>query len=122
MEKDKMIVKDFNLLMEESKRNYSWLKWKLEEYCHSFINWSKMELHTENAHVCAQSYTTIWDPVDCRCSSIHGISQAKILEWVTISFSRESSLPRDRTHISCVSCLYRQILYRWVTWESHHRE
>ena len=34
MEKDTMIVKDFNLLIKESKRNYSWLKWKLEEYWH----------------------------------------------------------------------------------------
>ena len=34
-------------------------------------------------------------------SSVHGISQARILEWVAISFSRGSSRPRDRTHISC---------------------
>ena len=37
-------------------------------------------------------------------SSIHGISQARILEWVAISFSRGSSRPRDWTCISCVSC------------------
>ena len=37
-------------------------------------------------------------------SSIHGILQARILEWVAISFSRGSSWPRDQTHISCVSC------------------
>ena len=36
-------------------------------------------------------------------SSVHGISQARILEWVAISFTRESSLPRDRTCISCIS-------------------
>ena len=35
-------------------------------------------------------------------SSIHGISQASILEWVTISYSRGSSRPRDQTHISCI--------------------
>ena len=34
-------------------------------------------------------------------SSVHGILQARILEWVTISLSRESSRPRDRTQISC---------------------
>ena len=34
--------------------------------------------------------------------SVHGISQAGILEWVAISFSRISSQPRDRTHISCI--------------------
>ena len=35
-------------------------------------------------------------------SSVHGIFQARILEWVAISFSRGSSLPRDWTHISCI--------------------
>ena len=38
-------------------------------------------------------------------SSLHGTSQARILEWITISFSRGSSPPRDQTHISCVSCI-----------------
>ena len=42
-------------------------------------------------------------------SSVHGIFQARILEWVAISFSRGSSQPRDRTH---ASCLGRQILYQ----------
>jgi len=35
-------------------------------------------------------------------SSVHGISQARILEWVAISFSR-SSRPRDQTHVSCLA-------------------
>ena len=45
----------------------------------------------------AQSYPTLSDPMDCRPpgSSIHGILQARILEWVAISFSRRSSVPRD---------------------------
>ena len=34
--------------------------------------------------------------------SVHGIFQVRILEWAAISFSRESSQPRDRTHISCI--------------------
>ena len=44
------------------------------------------------------------DPMDCSPpgSSVHGISQARMLEWVAISFSRRSSQPRDQTHISCV--------------------
>ena len=45
------------------------------------------------------------DPM--RCSppgfSVHGISQARILEWVAISFSRGSSPPRDGTHVSCIA-------------------
>ena len=36
-------------------------------------------------------------------SSDHGISQARILEWVAISFSRGSSRPRDRTQVSCIA-------------------
>ena len=50
----------------------------------------------------AQSCPTLCDPMDCSLpgSSIHGIFQARVLEWVAISFSRRSSQPRDRTHIS----------------------
>ena len=44
--------------------------------------------------------------------------QARILEQVVISFSRGSSWPRDWTHISCVSCIGRQILYHWTTREA----
>ena len=45
------------------------------------------------------------DPVDCSPpgSSVHGILQARILEWVAISFSRGSSQPRNRTWVSCIS-------------------
>ena len=38
--------------------------------------------------------------------------QARMLEWVAISYSRGSAWPRDWTHISCVSCMGRQILYQ----------
>ena len=50
----------------------------------------------------AQSCLTLCDPMDCSPpgSSIHGIPQARILEWVAISFSRGSSRPRDRTQVS----------------------
>ena len=55
---------------------------------------------------------TLCDPMNYISpdSSVHGISQARMLEWVAISFSRGSSWPRDQTHISCVSCIGRQIL------------
>ena len=36
-------------------------------------------------------------------SSVHGVLQARILEWVAISFSRGSSQPRDHTHVSCIA-------------------
>ena len=51
---------------------------------------------------CAQSYLTLCDPVDCG-SSVHGLLQARMLEWVAISSSRGSSLPRDRTRVSFIS-------------------
>ena len=50
----------------------------------------------------AQSSLTLFDPMDCSLpgSSVHGIFQAKVLEWVAISFSRGSFQPRDRTWVS----------------------
>ena len=50
-----------------------------------------------------QSCLTLCDPVDCGLpgSSVHVISQARILKWVATSSSRGSSQPRDQTHISC---------------------
>ena len=52
-----------------------------------------------------QSRLTLCDPVDCSPpgSSVHGILQARRLEWVAISFSRGSSRPRDRTQVSRIA-------------------
>ena len=52
----------------------------------------------------AQSCPTLCDPMDYSLpgSSVHGIFQAIVLEWVAISFSRGSSQPRDRTWVSCI--------------------
>ena len=64
----------------------------------------------------AQLYPTLCNPMDCSppgCS-IHGILQARILEWVVISFSRGFSRLRDWIHISCIC---RSVLYHWVTSE-----
>ena len=54
-------------------------------------------------------------------SSVHGIFHTRILEWLAISYSRESSQFRDRIHVSCISCFGRQILCHWVTWEAPQR-
>ena len=50
---------------------------------------------------CAPSCLTLCNPVDCSTPgpSVHGISQARILEWLAISFSRGSSWPRDQTQV-----------------------
>ena len=70
---------------------------------------------------CVQSlvYNSLW-PHGLPGSSVPGISQAGILKWVAISFSRGSFRPRDRTHISCVSWIGRRILYHWATREAPH--
>ena len=64
----------------------------------------------------AQSRLTLCDPVDCRPSgsSVHGISQARILDWLAISFS----WPRDQTCVSWISCFGSWILHHWATLES----
>ena len=53
----------------------------------------------------AQLCLTLCDPMDCSPpgSSVHGILQARILEWVAISFSRGSSQPRNQTQVSCIA-------------------
>ena len=66
----------------------------------------------------AQSCRTLCSPVDCSLpgSSIHQILQARILEWVAISFSVESSRPRDRTWICCITG---RCFTLWATREVH---
>ena len=53
----------------------------------------------------AQVCLTLCDLIDCSApgSSVHGILQARILEWLTISLSRRSSSPRDQTWMSCIA-------------------
>ena len=70
-----------------------------------------------------QSCLTLCDPTDSSLSgfSIHGILQARILEWVAMPSSRGCSWLRDWTHVSCDSWVAggcRQILYHWATWEA----
>ena len=64
----------------------------------------------------AQSCPTLCDPMDCSLPgfSVHGTLQARGLEWAAISSSRGSSWPSNWTHVSCISCLGRQILYHWA--------
>ena len=53
----------------------------------------------------AQLCQTFYNPIDCSPpgSSVHGILQARILEWVAIPFSRGSFYPRDGTWVSCIA-------------------
>ena len=64
-----------------------------------------LEVHTYDPE-CMLSHVQLCEPLGCSPSgsAVHGISQARILEWTAISSSRGSSQPRDRTCVSCVSC------------------
>ena len=92
---------------EKIKREkLSWNKW----------NW-KATYQIPCCSLVVQLCLTPCGPLDCSLPgySVHGILQARILEWVAISFSRGSSQPRDQT---CYSCIGRQILYHWGTREA----
>ena len=70
--------------------------------------------------VCALSHSVMsdsCDPMDCSLqeSSVHGILQARLQEWVAMPSSRGSSRPRDQTRVSQVSCIG-----RWVLYHLHH--
>ena len=88
-------------------------------YCFHFCCIAKWLSHT---HILLL-FQLLWsvqlfcDSMNCSLpgSSVHGIFQARILEWVAIYSSRWSSWPRDQTHISCIS---RKILHCWVTREA----
>ena len=74
--------------------------WRFHQLC----------LSVSHQYVCLLGHSSrIWlcDPMDCSPpgSSVHGILQARKLEWVAMPSSRESSPPRDRIHISWVSCI-----------------
>ena len=89
-----------------------------------FTSWATGEAQVSSS-ACSdtQSGPTLCDPMDCSPpgSSVHGILQARIMEWAAICYSRGSSAPRDRAHISYVSCTGRQILYTPVPpWKPPH--
>ena len=78
--------------------------------------WNK----TKIACLHIQSCPALCNPMDCSPpgSTVHGIFQAIILEWIVISSSRASSGPRDWI---CISCFGWQILYHWDTWEAKQK-
>ena len=90
-----------HLLPEFSFKNiYSHVQY-IESYAFVYELESILVCESEVAQLCP----TLCDPMDCSPpgSSIHGIFQARILEWVAISFSRGSSRPRDQTQVSCIA-------------------
>ena len=103
-----------------------WLPWTMclahihmtyfKEARRATINWFCWNVEKESE--VAQSCPTLCDPVDCSLpdSSVHGILQARILEWVAISFSRGSSWPRDQTWVFHVAG---RGFTLWATRDSH---
>ena len=67
--------------------------------------------------VCTQSCPTLcnWMDYSLQGFSVHEISQARILEWLAMPFSRGSSRPR---YLMCISCNGRWLVYQWATWEA----
>ena len=97
------------------------LWWVGDTGCLGQLHWNHISSHhtMNRIPVCvcvlsSQSCTTLFGPVDCSplVSSVRGIFQTRILEWGAISYSRGSSQLMGWTHISCISCIGRQILYR----------
>ena len=85
-----------------------------------FFGEVSMEVEPTGVCVCAlslQSCLTLCNPVDCNLpgSSVHGILQARVLEWTTMPFFRGSSWPRNRT---CISCIAGRFFTDWATREA----
>ena len=104
----------------ESVSNWKfWISWNpvgMDKICWYFyiLRW-KCEF--------AQSCPTLWDPMDCSLPgcTVRGIFQARVLEWVAISFSRGFSWLRDRTWVSnrtWVSCIVGRCYTLYATREA----
>ena len=77
-----------------------------------------LPFNTESESEVAQSCPTLCESMDCSLpgSSLHGILQARVLGWIAISFSRESSQPRDQTRVSRIPG---RCFNLWATSEAH---
>ena len=79
--------------------------------------WVKKCMHRQECQVIhaksLQSCLTLCNPMNCSSpgSSVHGILQARILEWAVVSYSTGASQPRDLTRLSYVSCIGSWALY-----------
>ena len=115
-----ILITEFRVLFPLIK--YVYMEVALLRQCYSkwrIILISSLK-NSQVKYVCAcmhvkslQSCVTLCDSMDCSPpgSSVHGVLQVRILEWVVIPFSRGSSRPRDQAHVSYVSCIGRRVLY-----------
>ena len=89
-----------SLRTHHSELRNHWIRQNFPLALDRISSWNYRKLQV----VCVQSCPTLCDPMDCSLpgSSIHGVLQARILEWVATSFSRGSSRLRDSTCVSCI--------------------
>ena len=71
-------------------------------------DWRDLGQHNKKESVVTQLCPTLCNPMDCSPpgSSVHGVLQARILEWIAMPSSKGSSRPRDQTGISYISCIW----------------
>ena len=102
---------------EEAERFYDLLELTPPQKCPFHYRESERKKESEVSWSCP----TLCDPMDCSLSRsfVHGIFQARVLEWDAISFSRGSSQPRDGTWVSHI--VGRRFTI-WATREVHYRE
>ena len=95
----------FDILKIISTEMNSVLKKLTLGICRGDLNLGHQEVaEHRGAVLVAQSSPTLCGPMDCSPpgSSVHGVLQATILEWVSMPFSRGSSRPMNRTNVSCI--------------------
>ena len=95
--------------IQARNNSFLWYKKKLIPESQSHCRWNVVCVPNHSV-TCA----TLCDPMDCSLpgSSVHGIFQARILEWAAISSSSRSSRSRDQTCISYILYIGRRILYQ----------
>ena len=86
-------------LLLKKRTKVDWLNYFIWGRYSVFSTWKVKEV------LVAQLYPTLCDPMDCSPPGfpVHGILQARTLQWVALPFSRGSSWLRDGTHVSCIA-------------------
>ena len=85
------------------------------------LNWTNFAKIKARTIIKSKSYSHshvwLWDPMDCSLpnSSVHGILQARVPEWVSISLPKGSSWPRDQTPVFCIAGRF---FINWATGEA----
>ena len=100
--------------------------WK-QPKCPSTNEWWMMVCHifiiylSNDIYICMLSHVQLFDPMNCSPpgSSVHGIFQARTLEWVAVSYSRGSSQLKDWNWVSCISWFDRWIFTIGATQDAH---